>query len=299
MYKLTDTEFIDELKKRFDENSKTFSSMKALNKRLVDVNEKLLASEMLKSNFLSNIRNEMNNPLTSILCLSMMLFSGESLKNESIPSMARNLYSEALNLDFQLRNIFVAAEIEAGEADPNISIVDVDMLINSMIELFAFRAREKNITVDFKSDNISGGMAGFVTDPEKLQLVLSNLLSNAIKYGHEGGYVEINACREGENLNVSVKDNGIGIDESELKAVFERFAQVDAGTTKSHLGHGLGAAVTKSVIELLNGTICVSSEKGSGSEFLISIPEMKEDMTVDTYSGESNEFFFDVKEQEF
>ncbi len=299
MYKLTDIELIEELKNRFDENSKTFSSLKVLNERLVEVNEKLQESEALKSNFLSNIRNEMNNPLTSILCFSKMLFSGETLDRESVPSIARNIYSEAFNLDFQLRNIFVAAEIEAGETVPNISSVDVDMLINSLIELFSFKAKDKKIIIDYNTDNVSGNNAGFMTDPEKLQLILSNLFSNAIKYSHEGGRIEINAWRENGSLSVSVKDFGIGIDESELKAVFERFRQVDAGTTKSHSGHGLGAAVTKAITELLDGTIYVSSEKGSGSEFVIAIPEANINIEVDTYSGESNEIFFNDEEQEF
>ena len=292
MYKITDSELIDELKKRFNDNAKTLDSMKVLNERLVEVNRKLLESETLKSNFLSNMKNEINNPLTSILCISMMIFSGEVFDDESLPAMAKNLYSEALNLDFQLRNIFVAAEIEAGETSRSISRVDIYMLVNSMIELFTFRAREKNVVVSFDSGEVSGENSGFMTDPEKLQLILSNLLSNAIKYSHEGGRVVIRTWKQDGNLNISVKDYGMGIDESEQKAVFERFRQLDTGASKSHLGHGLGASVTKAVVELINGTIYISSEKNEGSEFIVSIPEAESDSEVEVYSGESNEFFF-------
>lgn len=298
MHGLTDSELIDELKKRFDENEKVLNSLKVVNNKLVDVNRKLQESEALKSNFLSNIRNEINNPLTSILFMAKELRSYKTLNPEMVSSMANTIYTEVLNLDLQLRNIFAAAEFEAGEAIPSISRVDIDKLAYSSIELFFHKADEKRISITFDSLCESEEDSHFNTDPEKLQLIINNLLSNAIEYSHEGGLVEITTCKKERNLNISVKDHGIGIDEKDHETIFDRFKQLDSGVSKNHLGHGLGASITKSMVDLLNGTISVSSAKGQGSTFTVSVPEAESETEVDVFSGDSNEFFFELEEEQ-
>ncbi|NOZ69576.1 MAG: HAMP domain-containing histidine kinase, partial [Deferribacteres bacterium] len=215
MGRLTDSELIEELDRRFKENKQAFDALRVVTKKLERLNKKLQESEALKSNFLSNIRNEINNPLTSIICMSKELISPESLDKETVSSIAAMIHSEAFNLDSQLRNIFVAAEFEAGEAVLSISRVDIDMLVNGTIELLRHKAEKKIITVDYIPLGESGDESCFNTDPEKLQLVIFNLLANAIEYSHEGGRVELKAWRQDGHLNISVKDHGIGMDLSD------------------------------------------------------------------------------------
>lgn len=297
MHRLTNSELIDELKKRFEENEKVFSALKAVNNKLEVVNKKLQESERLKSNFLSNIRNEINNPLTSILCISKALTAGDALNRETVSSLADSIHSEAFNLDLQLRNIFAASEIEAGEAVPGISKVDIDMLINGTVELFMHKADDRKIKVIFDSLGESGCNPNFMTDPEKLQLVIINLLSNAIEFSQEGGCVELKAWRLGNSLNIAVKDHGIGIDKSDQGIIFDRFRQLDTGAAKSHLGHGLGLSVTKAAVELLNGTISVESDKDKGAAFTLSIPEAESENEADVFSSSGNEFIFEEVEE--
>ncbi|MBI5409488.1 MAG: HAMP domain-containing histidine kinase [Nitrospirae bacterium] len=297
MHKLTDSELIDELKKRFDENEKALNALGVVNRKLEDVNKKLQESEALKSNFLSNIRNEINNPLTSILCTSKMLSAGEALDGETIASLADGIYTEAFNLDLQLKNIFAAAELEAGETFPNISKVDIDMLITGTVELFVHKAAAKKINVSFDSLYEAGSRSYFITDPEKLQLIIINLLSNAIEYSRERGEVELNVSVQEKNLIISVKDYGPGIDKSNQGIIFDRFKQLDTGASKSHLGHGLGLSVTKALVEMLNGTISVESEKGRGATFAFSIPEADIEDQADVFSGSGNEFIFEEIEE--
>ena len=297
MHKLTDSELIEELKNRFEENERTLNALKVVHEKIVEVNKKLQESEAMKSNFLSNIRNEINNPLTSILCISKVLVDSESPDRDTVASMAGSIHSEAFNLDFQIRNIFAAAELEAGELPLSVSRADIDTLIYSSIDAFIRKANDKKITVSFDSLAVSGAAPSFMTDPEKIQLAVTNLLSNAIEYSNEGGKVEVRAWQDGEYLNISVKDYGIGIDEADHAVIFDRFKQLDSGVAKSHLGQGLGASVTKAAIELLNGTISLVSAKDQGSTFTISVPEAAADEGVDVYSGESNEFFFEVEEE--
>ena len=115
MSDLTDKELIDELKKRFEVNKQTLNEVQELNDELRKVNRKLEDSEALKSHFISNITNEIINPFASILALSKNILSVDKENWKKVITMVSLIYSEAFNLDFQLRNIFVAAKLEAGE----------------------------------------------------------------------------------------------------------------------------------------------------------------------------------------
>ncbi len=297
MHRLTDDELIEELKRRCEENMKTLYDLRVMTGKLEDVNKKLQESEALKSNFLSNIRNEINNPLMSIMGLSEELASEALLDSETGSSLAKVIYSEAFNLDFQLMNIFAAAELEAGETALSISKVDIDKLISSAIERFKRRADEKKMKISYGSLGESGDNPYFRTDPEKLQLVMSNILSNAIEFSHEEGRVELRAWNDEGHLNISVKDCGIGIVEAEQEVIFDRFKQLDTGVAKNHMGHGLGLSITKAVIELLSGTISAEGVKDEGSIFTLSIPEAETETEVDVFSSDGNEFIFEGVEE--
>jgi signal transduction histidine kinase len=291
---LDDNESIKELKKRFQEKNKALYDLRALTRKLEAVNKKLQESEALKSNFLSNIRNEINNPLTAIMGLSKQLISpGEQLDSETVLTVANMIHSESFNLDFQLRNIFAAAEIEAGENELGISKVNICKLILDTIEVFSHKSGEKKVSIRFFNEcsDDTGNEFFFRTDSLKLNVILYNLLSNSIEYSSENGSVDLKAYLTDGHLNISVADTGEGLDKSEQELIFDRFKQLDTGTMKSHRGHGLGLSVTKSLIEFLNGTIAVSSNRCQGSIFTVTIPES--DQEVDALSVVSNEFLFE------
>ncbi len=293
--RLTEKELFDELERRFDENHKALYDLRQTTIELETVNKKLQESEKLKGNFLSNIRNEMNDPLASILGLSKQLLSSVSTDREIVVSVIDMIHSEAFNLDFQLKNIFAAAEIEAGDAYPDVSNVDINGLISSIANSFRYKIDSKNLTLDFAFEDPDEDVF-FRTDPAKLHLIISNLVSNAIEYSFKGGHIDLKACKYKEGLAVSVTDLGIGIGKADLEIIFDRFKQLETGTTKSHKGQGLGLSITKSYIELLSGTITVSSEKKKGSTFDLTIPEAEYSDQEEAFSEDSNEFVFEEKE---
>ncbi len=297
MSRLADNELIEELDRRFRENKQAFDALRVVTKKLEKLNKKLQESEALKSNFLSNIRNEINNPLTSIICMSKELISPETLDHETVSSIAGMIHSEAFNLDSQLRNIFIAAEFEAGEAALSISRVNIDMLVNGTIELLKHKTDGKIIKIDHISPRETGDDISFNTDPEKLQLVIFNLLANAVEYSHEGDRVELKAWRQDGHLNISVKDYGIGMDLPDQEVIFDRFRQLDTGVSKSHSGHGLGLSITKAAVELLNGAISIECIKDRGCIFTISIPDVESETEVDVTSNDGNEFIFEDMEE--
>lgn len=297
MARLTENELIEELKKRFDENHKALYDLRAMTRKLEDVNRKLEESEALKTNFLSNIRNEIINPLTSILALSHELAGQTDPACRECSRMSNSIFFEAFNLDFQLRNIFTAAEIEAGEAVPGISNVDIEMLIRNVIDSFMHLINSRQLVVSFDCAVVSEHERFFRTDSEKLKTIALNLLSNAIKFSPGGGSILVKAWRHDGQLNLLVEDSGIGIDESDQQAIFERFRQLDSGVSKNYSGHGLGLSITKALVELLSGTISVASIKGKGSIFTVFIPESHSDMPVDVFSTDGDEFIFEDEEK--
>ena len=298
-HKITDDELLDELKRRFEQNKIALKELKNLNEELKVVNKKLEESESLKSHFISNITNEIINPFTSILGLSRAILSVDKENWKKVVSMVALIHSEAFTLDFQFRNIFVAAKIEAGEIFPEIVNTDIINIVDSVIESFKVEAKRKKVQVEFehKLPYDDFGVFLFKTDPEKLKLVLTNLLSNAINFSLEGGLIEIKAHLDDRNLVICVRDHGIGISKENQKIIFDRFKRLDSGINSLNRGHGLGLSVNKAVLEMLDGKINIHSELGKGASFTITIPESKAETT--DFASDANETFFDTEEETF
>jgi len=205
-------------------------------------------------------------------------------------SMVSHIYSETFNLDFQFKNIFTAAMIEAGQVSPEICKVDIQIFLFNLIQSFKYEARKKNIKV-LLHGNIKGyDNAFFKTDPEKLKLILSNLLSNAIKFSNKNSKIDINYSLEKDNLKVSIQDYGKGISKENQKIIFDRFQRADNGINSLNRGHGLGLSINKALIEILNGTIDIQTTLKKGTTFTITLPQ--EDVDVTGVSANDNEVIF-------
>ena len=292
MSRLTDDELIEELKFRCNENRNAVNELKRLNSQLIEVNKKLEESEALKSHFISNITNEIINPFTSIMGLARNILGVDKENWKRVISMVALIHSEAFNLDFQLRNIFVAAKIEAGEIEPEITRVDIDNLLDSVIDSFRLEARKKNLKLIYKNIHSVDNHLYFNTDPEKLKLILSNLLSNAIKFSYQEGNIDVIISKKEKELELIVKDYGTGISETNQTIIFERFKRLDSGINSLNRGHGLGLSINKALLDMLNGHIKIQSEINKGAEFVIKIPE--KEVNVEGYAPEGNEFIFDA-----
>jgi signal transduction histidine kinase len=290
MEKITDKELINELKRRFDENKQSLKQLKELNDKLKIVNKKLEESESLKSHFISNISNEIINPFTSIITLSKSILSVKKEDWKKVISMTALIHSEAFNLDFQLRNIFMAAKIEAGEIHPESVQTDIKGMIQSVIDSFRIEALKKDIKINFDfqkqkdSDN-------FKTDPEKLRIILTNILSNAVKFSYHKREVDVTCNLNTNEAIIGVQDYGTGISQENQKIIYDRFKRIDSGINSLNRGHGLGLSVSKALIDMLNGSIDIQSEEEKGARFLLIIPELKESSAGSSVSGD--DFLFE------
>ena len=290
---ISDQEFLDILKQKLDEAQAAQELLAKQQDELKVVNEKLSESESLKSHFISNVTNEIVNPFASVLGLSKNIIAAKDSDIVKIKSMAELIHSEAFELDFQLKNIFTAARVEAGEANPEFVKTDINLLITSVIDSYKYKAVQKQLKINFSfelGDKLNE-IHYFSTDPEKLKLILSNLLSNSIKYSNAANKIEVKGWMDEDNLKVSVKDYGIGIDKANLDTIFDRFKRIDSTINSVTPGHGLGLSVTKALLDLLDGEIDIVSKRSLGSMFTITLPPGTGE-NADDFAMDGNEFIF-------
>jgi len=294
MSRLTDDELLDELKKRFLENKRSLEELKELTTQLRLVNKKLEESEAMKSHFISNITNEIINPFTSIVGLAKNIMSIDNGSTKQIKQMAGLIFHEAFTLDFQLKNIFVAAEIEAGEMYPQISLVDIQALAQSVLETFDYQISYNKLEIKFSITNNSENDQRFVfkTDAEKFKLIVTNILSNAIKFSQQGGLVDFKIIIEPKHIELIIKDFGIGISRENQQIIFDRFKRLDSGIHSLNRGHGLGLSICKAILDMLDGEIKIESEPNKGSTFHLTIPEPEFESDIEDFSTDGNEIFF-------
>lgn len=294
----SDDALLDELKRRIKSAQNNEDNFKELMAELWKANKKLEESEAMKSHFISNITNEIINPFASIIGLSSNILNSKPEDWLKIKQMASLIYSEAFNLDFQLNNIFTAAKLEAGEISIDFINVDILEIIQNVIALFKNEADKKQIIINLNYDNTERNNDDyFVTDPSKFKIIFSNLLSNAIRYSNATGKIDIKLDLKKNNIYLSVKDYGIGIDKANQKVIFDRFLKLNNNINTLNRGHGLGLSIVKALLDLLEGKIDVTSQRNHGSEFVINIPEGKSNNIIDEFSSDGNDFIFDNTEK--
>lgn len=293
-----DKQLIDELRTRLEAYKHQSQDCTALAEQLKQVNRKLEEAESIKSHFISNIRNQIINPFASILGLSKSIAGMKKADWEKAQKMASLIYSEAFELDFQLKNIFAAAKIEAGDSQPEIMNVEVCQLIADVVETYRQRIEAKQLQLNLNNQicKEQGATFNFKTDPLKLQLIFSNLLNNAIEYSYAVNHINVSFHINPENqLVLSVEDFGKGISKEGQKVIFDRFKRLDSSVNSLNKGHGLGLSVSKSLVDLLDGKIELKSQKERGTVFTVIIPQVP-DERFNSYKIESEEFLFDDAE---
>ncbi|BBE15892.1 periplasmic sensor signal transduction histidine kinase [Aquipluma nitroreducens] len=245
---------------------------------LSEVNEKLHDSERLKGHFISNITNEIVNPFTSVIALAENI---KRLKEGEIPMahhMAELIFEEAFHLDFQLKNIFAAALIEAGKEQVKCSVINLNDLNHQISEYFRQLLDKKRIqlSIHFSNESTENDQILFTSDREKLDLILKNLISNSIKYSPEDSVVELKYFMGKKELHFEVYDQGKGINPDDRKIIFDRFKQLDEKINSINTGHGLGLSIVQAYAEMLGGKVRLNDNFDKGVNVMVIIPESAE-----------------------
>lgn len=286
---VSDAVLLEEVKRRFDQKNSTLNEMEFLTKKLYVLNEKLKEHDSIKGEFLSLIKNVFNNPLSSLLNLSSMM-----RKNEDSPktqTMKQLLDMELRKLDFQLNNIFTAAEIEAGEIANYWSEVDLKLLIQEVRDIFAYLIEEKELM--FEIDVVLDRL--IVSDAKKLHTIFSNLISNACEYSFRGKKVVISARISNEILVISVSNVGDIIDKKDKREIFSRFKKVRGRSSRAREGVdglGLGLSIVSSLAESLDGEVDYNSSE-TETLFVVRMKLQDQKKAEALMSDSANEFMFD------
>lgn len=289
---LTDNELLSELQRRFKEHAQQNAELQNLTNQLLQLNRRLEESEALKSHFISNITNELINPFASILALSTEILESKQQDCEQVRFFISLIHTESFFLDFQLRNIFAAANIEAGQAGLDVSLTQIPELVSGIVDLFKIEAAKRRIVfkIECEDDLLQEKIPYFKTDAAKFKLILANLLSNAVKFNKDEGIITIKLRQQAGNLWMSVSDDGIGIPHESHHIIFDRFKRLDNTINSVVRGQGLGLSIVSAYLDLLNGEINVDSDRGRGSNFIVWIPECATETTI---VGDGTEFIFD------
>lgn len=264
---LQDSELLMEIEKRFQERDLVIADSQKMLKKLEDINKRLTKSEENRSKFMSIIKNEFNNPLFSMISLSKSLL--KSSEDEKVKFIGNSLYEESLMLNFQIKNIITAAEIESGTMDITISKVDFSDILLQIKEELQYLLLHKKIDLRIR---INCDDAIYL-DREKLYLILLNLISNAIEYSPTLSVVNLTITQENNGIKIVVEDFGEGMDVCNHENIFKRFYQAHSGKNRAHRGQGLGLSIVKDLVEFLDGSVTFVSLLKITTVFEITLPK--------------------------
>ncbi|MCX8072244.1 MAG: HAMP domain-containing histidine kinase [Candidatus Binatia bacterium] len=220
----------------------------------------------LKSDFVATMSHELRTPLNTLMGYTDLLACGEfgPLTPEQTEVLERMGYSARELLDL-INATLDFGRFESQQVALEIESVSLAALLDEIDRELAHHRRRRSLSF---AVTVEAGAAQVQTDREKLKLVLKNLVANAIKFTERGG-VEVHARREGAEIEITVKDTGVGIDPTVLPVIFEPFRQGEPAATRRFGGVGLGLYVVRRLLDLLGGSITVESQPGQGSTFRV------------------------------
>lgn len=224
-----------------------------------------------RSLFVANVSHELRTPVNALIGFGDLLLDGGygELAHEQETAI-RRMVENAAELRGLINNILDFSKLEAQAFKVQMGPRNLEEFLTEIIETCAPLVREKPLALlhEFPEGDIE-----LVTDWGLLRQIALNLVSNAIKFTEHGQVLVVATVNiEGGELSLSVRDTGIGIDKADFERIFEPFKQVENAYTKRYAGTGLGLSITKRQVQLLKGRINVVSERGKGTEFIVTVP---------------------------
>lgn len=281
-------EYSRTLEQKVEERTK---ALRLTNEELYRTNQQLQAVSKMKSEFLANMSHELRTPLNAIIGFSEILCDQSfGVLNEKQSAYAENVVISGKHLLHLINEILDLAKVESGKMDLHLETFSVIPVMTEIVSFARSLAAKKSISV---RQHFSPKLVTITADLKKFKQIFYNLLSNAIKFTADGGTVEVSTecvgdfeMSEGDQFilrryaEFCVRDNGIGIEETDQERIFEEFQQVDGSDARQYEGTGLGLALTRKLVELHGGSIWVESEKHKGSAFYWTIPITETDIAA-------------------
>lgn len=224
--------------------------------------------EQVRQEFVANASHELKTPLASIKACVETLLDGALEDVEIRVKFLQTVNEQTERLDKLVRDLLALTRIESQERHPPLHAVDlasiVDLCVNRHRQ-YAERKEMRLMTVP------PADAAQVMADEEALEQILDNLIDNAIKYTNSGGTITVRWVNDQNRCRIDVEDTGIGIPQAHIQRIFERFYRVDRARSRELGGTGLGLSIVKHLVQILQGTVTVSSRLGKGTTFSVEL----------------------------
>ena len=231
--------------------------------------------DRLKSEFVAKVSHELRSPLSTIheqIAVVLKDMAGEESNDEKlILARAKEKTSGLISLIGDLLDL---SRIEAGVVYHEPKLVNIDVLLKNIVDFLGTRAKNRQQTLVLELPDYP--LPSLTTDPMALESIFGNLITNAINYTQKGGSIIVTAWLAENNLIVKVKDNGLGIEQTYIDKIFDKFFRVKNEKTRLITGTGLGLPIVKGLLNDLGGSVSVESAPDRGSVFTVSIPVKKQ-----------------------
>ena len=234
---------------------------------LVNVTEKL-ERESLRREFSANVSHELKTPLTSISGFAEIM-QGGLVKNEDIPKFAGRIYKESQRLLQLVEDVIQISQLDEEKTSYVWEPVDVYQICKNAFESLKEKAKRLNVHL-----YICGERMKMEAVRTLLEEAIYNVCDNAIKYNRNDGSVSVFLTQTAQEIQIVVKDTGVGIPKEDQDRVFERFYRVDKSHSKEIGGTGLGLSIVKHAVGALKGSVILRSEEGNGTEICMKFPKV-------------------------
>ena len=257
----------DEENLRIIVNSRDITEQEQTRKASIEAKEKAEEMNRLKDAFLANMSHEIRTPLAAIIGFADLVAAKVAEPQRRPIHQIRISGQRLLNT---LNSVLDLSMLEAGTLTLDRDVLDVAAEVQQTVRVLHPLAREKGLDVQVQ---LPASKVEALLDRTCLGRILNNLVGNAIKFTEQGG-VTIVVRAAAEQVEIAVRDTGIGISEAFVPRLFEAFKQESTGLARSYEGTGLGLAITNKLVELMEGEITVESRKGAGSRFTVAFPRL-------------------------
>jgi signal transduction histidine kinase len=231
-----------------------------------EVDEREQAQAAL-ADFTAIIVHDLRSPLSNVISIVDMMRAGlfGSVNPDQRKWLEKAEHTTRSSVDL-ISDFLDVSKLESGRLELRKESLDLRHLIRSSVENYSLAAQDKGILL---KDEIASSLPRLEADPRRLEQVLSNLLSNALKFTPEGGQVVVGAVCNHKEIEIWVRDTGVGIPANEIGQIFEKYKQTTSGATSEHKGTGLGLVICKMIVEAHGGTIRAQSENGATFTFTL------------------------------